>query len=88
MQQQVTILYKVMWHILTTVQLQMMIHISHESDDFYLENISAQDVPYAFRIIQGGILEASGDVPDGILKSESWNICGRKYCRDHVEVMF
>ena len=33
----------------------IMRKISRENDDFRLENISSDDVPYAFRIIQGAL---------------------------------
>ena len=36
-----------------TVYPDMMKNISRENDEFRLENISSQDVPYAFRITQG-----------------------------------
>ena len=54
-------------------------------------NARKEDIPGCSICIQnhsGGTLEASGDIRDGILTSEKWNMSGRKCCRNHVEVMF
>ena len=57
------------------------------NNDFRFENVSPQEVPYAFRCSQGTFC-TQRRVLDNILTFESWYISDRKCWRTHAEMIF